>query len=165
MSDVDTTTYQIVLGIADPGHSIVVERLVESHPRFSAEIILANAMTTLEAVTKLQPPLVLLGDDSPGVRGSEVVEDMFQASPNTIIVMLATGTDPSYLRRHQAVFQAVTIMNPAGITASLDAALDYLDHPEDAESINGPTRRRNDRRLQQDWSKVFAERRENPRRT
>lgn len=165
MSELEIATYEIVLGIADPGHSSVVERLVDKHPRFAAGIILGNAIATLEAVGKLQPPLVLLADDSPGIRGSEVIEDMFQASPHTIIVMLATGTDPSYLRQHEAVFQAVTIMNPAGITDSLDAALDYLDHPDDAESIDGPTRRRTDRRLHQDWSQVFAERRENSRRT
>ncbi len=165
MSDVDTTTYQIVLGIADPGHSLVVERLVENHPRFEAESILGNAMTTLEAVRRLKPPLVILADDSPGVRGSDVIEDMFNASPDTIIVMLASGTDPSYLRQYQAVFQAVTIMNPAGITASLDAAVEYLDDPDGAESVDGPTRRRTDRRALQDWSQVFAERRDHSRRT
>ena len=165
MSDVDTTTYQIVVGIADPGHAIVVERLVEEHPRFEAESILGNAMTTLEAVRRLKPPLVILADDSPGVRGSEVIEDMFQASPATIIVMMAIGTDPSYLRQHEAVFQAVTIMDPAGITASLDAAVDYLDDPDGTESVDGPTRRRTDRRARQDWSQVFAERRDHSRRT
>jgi chemotaxis response regulator CheB len=165
MADDARTTYQIVVGIADPGHSLVVERLVEKHPRFEAELILANAMTTLGAVRRIQPPIVLLGDDSPGVLGSEVIEDMFQASPGTIIIMMGTGKDPSYLRQHEAVFQAVTIMNPAGITRSLDAALDYLDDPEGTESIDGPTRRRNERRARQDWSQVFAERRENSRRT
>lgn len=165
MSEDHATTFRIVLGVADPGHSIVVEGLVEKHPRFEPEIILGNAMTTLDAVRQLQPDVVILADDSPGVRGSEVIADMFEASPGTIIIMLASGTDPSYLRQHQAVFQAVTIMNPAGITASLDAALDYLDDPGGAESVNGPTRRRSDRRLRQDWSQVFAERREGSRRT
>lgn len=165
MSDVETTTYEIVLGIADPGHSAVVERIVEKHPRYHAEIIASNAMTTFDAVRQLKPAVVLLADDSPGIRGSDVISDMFAASPATIIIMLATGTDPSYLRVHQEVFQAVTIMNPGGISAALDSALDYLDHPESAEAVDGPTRRRTDRRLFQDWSKVFAERRQNGRRT
>jgi DNA-binding NarL/FixJ family response regulator len=165
MSDVATTTYEIVIGIADPGHAAVVERIIDKHARVATGFTASNAMMTFDAVRQFRPPLVLFADDSPGVRGTEVVRDMFQASPDTIIIMLATGSDAAYLRVYEEVFQAVTIMNPSGIKDALDSALEYLDNPEAAETADGPSRRKHDRRLQQDWSQVFAERREDGRRT
>ncbi len=166
MADVaTTTTYEIVIGIADPSQSGVVERIVEHHERLEQGAMASNAMMTAEVVSQLKPPLVILADDSPGIRGSDVIKEMFEASPQTMIIMLAAGSDPSYLRVHQEVFQAVTIMNPAGIRDALDSAIEYLDSPEEAESVDGPSRRKHDRRLRQDWSQVFAERREAQRRT
>lgn len=165
MSDVVTTTYEIVVGIADPSQSRVVERIIENHPRLEPGLVASNAMMTAEAVSKLKPDLVLMGDDSPGIRGSDVIKDMFQASPRTMIIVLAAGSDPSYLRVHPEIFQAVTIMNPAGIKDALDSAIEYLDDPEATEDMDGPTRRRHERREHQDWSQVFAERRDDERRT
>lgn len=165
MSDVATTTYEIVVGIADPGQAAVVDRIISKHPRLTTGLAASNAMMTLEVVTRLRPPLVLFSDDSPGVRGSDVVEDIFRASPETMIIMLASGTDTSYLRVHPEIFQAVTIMNPGGIHDALDSAIEYLDDPQAAETVDGPTRRKHDRRLLQDWSQVFAERRADSRRT
>lgn len=164
MQEVQTTTYKIVLGISDPGHSLVVERIVHEHPRFVAATIVPNAMTALDAVSHLHPPVVLFSDDSPGVSGTEVLPDMFESSPETIIIMLANGPDTAYLRHHEEIFHAVTLENPTSIVDSLDAAADFLDHPEAAGSLDGPTRRRHDRRVRQDWTQVFAERRGNLRR-
>lgn len=155
----------MVLGIADPGNSYVVEQIVEKHPRLKAGLIASNAMMTLEAVSQLKPALVLMADDSPGTRGVDVIADMFAASPDTIIIMLAAGSDPAYLRQHPEVFQAVTIMNPAGIKDALASAIEYLDNPDAVESVDGPTRRKSDRRIRQEWSKVFAERRDARRRS
>ena len=154
------TMYTAVIGVADPVAASVVKRLVVEHPRFEAVSVATNALLTVEAAGLLKPHLVLLADDSPGLRGSEVVGEIRHESPGCQVVMIAAGYDPSYLRAVEGVFSAISITDPTSLTTVLDSTAEYFDHPEQEE----PERRLLDRRVAQDWSKVFSERRAGGRR-
>lgn len=156
----DLPTFTAVIAISDPGAAVAARHLVQRHPRFEIVREVPNAVMAIESCRILRPDVVLIADDSPGLRGSEVLGEIRAESPRTAIFLLATH-DASYLRSVERIFMAVSLEEPAAITAGLDALAEARDNPEQARP---PNRRRGDRRAKQDWTKVFAERRARHRR-
>jgi len=109
----------------------------------------------IDACEVLKPNLLLIAEDSPGLRGSEVLGEVRHASPETQVILLATY-DATYLQNSEHVFVSASLSVPDSITDALDAVAEALDDPTH-ESV--PERRRTERRVKQDWTKVFAERR------
>ncbi len=158
--DAHGDVYAVVIAISDPGAGVAARQLVQKHPRFEISREVPNAVMAIDACTVLQPDLLLIADDSPGLRGTEVLGEIRLNSPDTKVVLVATY-DASYLRDSEHAFVAATIAVPESITDALDAIAETFDNPE---AHSTPERRRTDRRIKQDWSKVFAERRDSGRR-
>ena len=153
--DVETSAYTVVTAISDPGAGVAVRHLVHTHARFEIMREVPNAVMAIEACRVLSPDVLIVTDDSPGLRGSEVLGEIRLNNPDTMVILVATYA-ASYLRDIDHSFVAATIAIPDSISSALDAVADVLDDPE-VHSV--PERRRTDRRLRQDWSQVFAERR------
>lgn len=152
--------HRVVLGVADPMAAAHLRRQLMDHPRFDLVATAHNAVQTLYAVEETHPNVVLMADDSPGLRGREVLADIAAASPETYVIITTPG-DPKALANEPAVASAVVESDMYGIYAALDQLAAFLDLP----TADTPNRRTsNDRRMHQDWTKVFAERRESPRR-
>ena len=74
---------------------------------------------------------------------------------------MTTGGDPGELERRDEVASAVRDHDMDALVEALDSTAAFLDHPE----LEQPERRRHaERRVHQDWTKVFAERRVEVRR-
>ncbi len=155
-----TSVFSAVIAIADPGAAVVARQMVQRHGRFEISREVPNAVMAVDSCRMLKPDLLILGDDSPGLRGSEVVGEIRHESPLTQIVMITTY-DSSHLKGLDEIFLAVSLSEPDHLTEALDALAAVKDDPE---TTVAPERRRTDRRLRQDWSKVFAERRDAGRR-
>ncbi len=154
------TRHTVVLGVADPMAAAHLRRQLLDHPRFTLVATAHNAVQTLYAVEETHPAVVLMADDSPGLRGREVLGDIAAASPGTYVIITTPG-DPKVLANEPAVMSAIPERDIEAIYVALDQLADFLDQP----STDGPERRMSpDRRLHQDWTKVFAERRGGARR-
>lgn len=152
--------YTVVTALSDPGAAMAVRQIVQRHPRFDVMREVPNAVMALEACRVLRPDLAIVGDDSPGLRGRDVVDEVRRESPWTRVILVAPY-DANYLRDVDHVFLAVSIGDPDLIESALGSLAEALDSPE---VVTRPERRRSDRRLRQDWTKVFAERRAEGRR-
>lgn len=152
--------YTAVVAVSEPGASVAARHLVKTHERYEIVREVANAVMAIDACRILKPDLLLLADDSPGLRGTEVLSEIRQLSPHTIVILVATY-DATYLQDSEHTFVSATIAVPESITQALSAVAEVLDDPETSAT---PERRRTDRRLKQDWNKVFAERRASGRR-
>ncbi len=153
--DTDKRAFTVVIAISDPGASVAARHLVQHHGRFEIVREVPNAVMSIDACTVLKPDLLVIADDSPGLRGTEVLGEVRHNSPETQVLMVATY-DASYLRNSEHDLVTATIAVPESIHDALDAVADAFDSPEE---FTVPERRRTNRRIMQDWSKVFAERR------
>lgn len=154
------SVYTAVIAISDPGAAVAARQVVQRHDQFEIAREVPNAVMAVDSCRVLRPDLLVLGDDSPGLRGSEVVGEIRHESPDTHIVMIATY-DPMHLKSIPEVYLAVSLSDADSLTDALTAVAAVKDNPEITAV---PERRRTDRRLKQDWSKVFAERRADGRR-
>ncbi len=152
-------THTVVLGVADPMAAAHLRRQLVLHPRFQLVATADNAIQTLYAVEAKKPSVVVMADDSPGLRGREVLADIASASPDTYVIITTPG-DPRVLAGAPAVARAVPAHDLSAINEALDQLALFLDHP----ATGRHDRRSHDRREHQDWTKVFAERREQSRR-
>ena len=152
--------YTAVIAISEPGACVAARYLVQQHDRYEIVREVPNAVMAIDACGVLKPDLLLIADDSPGLRGSEVLGEIRHLSPDTRVVLVATY-DASYLSDSEHAFVSATIAVPESITEALNAVAEVIDDPDKAAV---PERRRNDRRQKQDWTKVFAERRNASRR-
>lgn len=153
-------THTVVLGVADAMAAAHLRRQLIDHPRFELVATAHNAVQTLYAVEETLASVVLMADDSPGLRGREVLGDIAAASPDTYVIITTPG-DPAALADEPGVATALPDTDVEGIHQALDQLADFLDLPKD----DTPERRASvDRRLLQDWTKVFAERRNTSRR-
>lgn len=153
--------HTLLLGVADHVAAAHLRILVEEHPRLELEGVADNAVKTLHMATEKKPAVVLMADTSPGLRGREVLAAIAEASPNTLVIITTPG-DPKALVGEPGVAESVAEHDTEAIVAALDSLANFLDDPTEPD---GPDRRhRLDRRLRQDWSQVFAERRQAPRR-
>ncbi len=153
------TTYTVVLGIADPHQAMVIQREIDRHPRFTVVQDAPNAVLTVDSATQLQPDLVILSDLSPGVQGRHVLGDLEFRVPSARVIITVAG-DPSIAKDAANVAYAIDDHDPAAMLKALDSTAESFDHPDEQ-----PERRHSfDRRLHQDWTKVFSERRVSVRR-
>jgi chemotaxis response regulator CheB len=149
-------THTLVLGIADAMAAAHLRRQISDHPRFDLVGTADNAVKTLYLVEDTKPAVVLMADDSPGLRGRDVLADIAAVSRDTLVIITTPG-DPDALRGKPGVAESVHCNDIDAIHFALDNLADFLDHPPTRQ---GPNRRHfDDRRIAQDWSKVFAERR------
>ncbi|MFW2380898.1 MAG: hypothetical protein ACN4GZ_03995 [Acidimicrobiales bacterium] len=158
--DSQKDVYTAVLAISDPGACVAARYLVQKHERYEILREVPNAVMAIDACEILKPDVLLIADDSPGLRGTEVLGEIRLHSPNTKVILIATY-DASYLQDSEHAFVSATIAVPESITEALNAVAEVI---EDPDSSGVPERRRTDRRLKQDWTKVFAERRADSRR-
>ncbi|NNE95447.1 MAG: response regulator transcription factor [Acidimicrobiales bacterium] len=147
--------YTAVIAISDPGACVAARHLVVQHERFETVREVTNAVMAIDACEILKPDLLLIAEDSPGLRGSEVLGEIRHVSPYTQVILLATY-DATYLHNSEHAFVSASLSVPDSISDALDSVSEALDDPTH-ESV--PERRRADRRIKQDWTKVFAERR------
>lgn len=153
--------HTVVLGIADPTAAAHLRRLISEHPRFDLIGLTDTAVATLFAVQAQKPAVVLMADESPGLRGRDVLAEMAEASPNSMVIITTPG-EPQALFGKPGVAEAVSQSDIAAILSALTNLADFLDDPDKFSTAE--RRGQGDRRHYQDWTKVFAERRARPRR-
>lgn len=151
--------FTVVLGIADPHQASIMRREIDRHPRFDVIRDAPNAVLTLDSAATLQPDLVILSDLSPGVQGREILGDLEQDAPKANVIVTIAG-DPTVIGNAANVTHTVHDHDPEAMRTALDSTAEALDHP--AEQTERRVQR--DRRLLQDWTQVFSERRVTVRR-
>ncbi len=151
--------YRVVLGIADPHQAVVVRREIDRHPRFEVVRDAPNAVLTLDSATKLQPDVVILSDLSPGIQGRDVIDELAECAPDARVI-ITVASELEVASGATNVMHEVNDHDPAAMVVALDSTADALDSPV------GQVERRThvERRLSQDWTKVFSERRVTVRR-
>lgn len=157
----DLAPHTIVIGAADPVTRSYLRRLVADRPSLRLRGEAETAVTALYMAASMKPQLVVLADESPGIRGRDVVREIVQDSGGALVVLLVDG-DPS-----AAAFDGVTRVLRYDDLDGVGRALDDLIHHVESPAAAGPPERRSrgrDRRVKQDWSKVFAECRSGDRR-
>ena len=133
-----------------------LRRLISEHPRFDLIGLTDTAVATLFMVQAQKPAVVLIADESPGLQGRDVLAEMAEQSPNSLVIITTPG-EPEALAGRPGVAQAVSQSDVDAILAALNSLADFLDDPG---TFSIAERRGNDdRRRHQNWSKVFAERR------
>ncbi len=153
--------YRMVFGIADHQQAMLLEREVDAHPRFEIANVAANAILTVDLAEKIQPDVILLSDLSPGTPGRQVLADLARVAPNALVI-ITTGGDPRHLEDRVEVVKAIGEYDVDALKRALDATAVFLDTPDHGDR---PERRSQaERRIQQDWTKVFSERRVQTRR-
>jgi chemotaxis response regulator CheB len=156
-----TNVHSLVLGIADPAGSAHLRRLIASHARFELVGLADTAVATMQLVERLEPSVVLLADESPGLRGRDVLAEIAQSSPDSLVIITTPG-DPEALIGRPAVAESVAEHDLDAVVTALTSLADFLDDP-DGWAV-AERRCRADRRQIQDWTQVFAERRREDRR-
>lgn len=158
--------YRTVVGVSNPATAQLIDLDLESSERFTRVGVASNAVLALELVQRLQPDVLILTDSGPGIRGRELVPEMLEAVPELVIILLVDGAHDLY-----APVEGVNFLAPDGDLDEIDEALTHALHLLDSPRSRGsqasdrPNRRTGlERRLRQDWAKVFAERRTNERR-
>lgn len=153
--------YSMVFGIAEVSQALLLQAEVRKHPRFEIANVAVNAVLTVGLAQQLQPDVILLSDLSPGTPGRQVLEDLSIVAPRALVI-ITTGGDPRDLESRAEVAYAVGEYDVDALHRALDSTVAYLDSPEDEQ----PERRvQAERRVMQDWTQVFAERRVSVRRT
>lgn len=148
-------TYRMVVGIADRMQSQIVERTANRHERFEVVATAPNAVMTVDVAIQTRPDVIVLADLSPGTPGRQVLGSLSASIPRALVIMTTSG-DPAELERRDEVASAVHDHDLEALVEALDSTAAFLDHPE----LDRPDRRRHaERRVHQDWTKVFAERR------
>lgn len=156
------TKHTLVLGIANDAASSHLRRLISLHPRFELVGLASTAISTLYMVEVMKPSVVLMADESPGLRGRDVLAEISAASPNSLVIITTPG-EPEALIGRPGVAEAVPQDDLDAISEALAGLADFLDDP--TAFVTAERRAGRERRSMQDWSKVFAERRAVPRRT
>ncbi len=153
-------TFRMLVGIADNFQAKLVERAGAKHPRFEVVATAPNAVMTVDIAIQTRPDVIVLSDLSPGTPGHQVLGSLAEAVPKALVIM-TTGGNPAELERREEVATAVPDNDYDALAEALDSTAAFLDQPE----LDRPDRRRHaERRVYQDWTKVFAERRVTVRR-
>lgn len=83
-------------------HALVrsgLRRLLESEPDFEVVGEAGDAEQAIAEVARLQPDVLLLDIVMPGRSGLVALPDLFDASPETAVLVLSMQDDPSYVRQ------------------------------------------------------------------
>lgn len=151
--------YTVVLGIAEPQQLQLLTSELARNGRFQIVNSAPNAVITVDLAAQLQPDVIILSDLSQGTPGRFVLPDLARLAPHSKVIITIAG-DPQGVIDPSSVAHAVADHDVVALRTALDSTLDLLDHP--AELVE--QRVLSERRMAQDWTKVFAERRVEVRR-
>lgn len=160
MTDLDSpaepAVYTVVLGIANARLSSILKGQVDRHEQFSVVNSAPNAVLTVDLAARLTPDVIVLSDQSPGIPGRQVIDDLVAYSPDSLIIM-TTGGDAKALAAIPDVAHAVHSDDTEAMQRALDSTAALLLGGETDLSVE--RRSSMERRVSQDWTKVFSERR------
>lgn len=148
--------YRVVMGISDSMLSSSVSRVVSQHPRFQIAATAPNSVMTLSAAEAAQPEVIIVSELSPGTPASALLDDMAAIASRPLLILTVPYERPEETRPDFVVGDH----DLDALVSALDSTASLLDNP--GQPIE--RRQRADRRVAQDWSKVFAERRVSVRR-
>ncbi len=154
-----TETYSVVLGLSQPpqARSFVTE--LERRQRLKLLQTVENAVLTVEMAIRFQPNIIILSDLSQGTPGRYVLPDLARLVPDTLVILTVPHIDAASIDP-DLVLRVIQDRDVDALHNALDVAVSTLDNPDAPVEA----RARVDRRVKQDWTKVFAERRQEPRR-
>ena len=151
--------YRLVLGISDAQLSSYTASAIDNHSRFEIVATEYNAVLTQTAAGQTQPDVILLSDHSPGIRGSALLGELASIASNPLVILTISGDDLDIEGEIKPTY-AIADHDFEGLRVALDSTAALLDNPHEQPERRGG----DDRRVEQDWSKVFAERRVSVRR-
>jgi|GEM_PF-7056566 len=152
--------FSVVIGAFDTFLRRALEETVATHPDFRSVVSVANAIQTVEVARTCHVDAVILVDESPGLKGREVLDQLAAVSPEVRVLIMSTG-DLDVLVSHPNVSTASASGDFTSVANGLTSLARWLSNPSPAAIDR---RGRVDRRLSQDWSKTFAQRRHSGRR-
>lgn len=145
------------MGISDTMFANYAGAAIDQHPRFEIVGTASNSIMTQTIAEQTQPDVIILSDQSPGTPGSAILGDLAAIGSRPLIIL--TTADESGERSGPDF--VVPDRDFDALNQALDSTAAYLDNPTEQPDRRGG----GDRRIEQDWSKVFAERRVNIRRS
>ncbi len=156
----DEQVHTVVLGINHPQQAAVMRQEIERHPRFDVVREAPNAIMTHDVAIQVQPEVIIFSDASPGTPGRAVLADLKKDVPGVKVIITVTE-DPDAVLDAGPADAAVNEYDPVAMQRALDSTAEALSSAE--EQLD--RRKSMDRRMKQDWSVVFAERRISVRRS
>jgi CheY-like chemotaxis protein len=152
--------YSVLIGANDPFLRALIEKCVADHPWFEELASASTAVQTAQMAATFRPDVVILVDESPGLRGRDVLVDIEAALPPGRVILMSTADLPQ-LRALPAVSAAVPHRDGTALFEALTAFVKWMDQPTDYGTDRRSVR---DRRVRQDWGQTFAQRRSSSRR-
>ncbi len=157
-----TSLHKVLIIDSDPRWATAVENRVNAHERFEVAAVAGMVGHGIELLERLEPSAIMLAVELVGTSGIEAIPIIRRVNPDCEIVLLSQGANARELASQFGVFGSVSKFRAAeefdGIVSRLAT---FLDSP----ATKGKQRRTGeDRRKQQDWSKVTSERRKTERR-
>lgn len=153
--------YSVVLGLSEPAQMRVFTSELGRHGRFEILNKAPNAILTVELASKLQPDVIILSDLSQGTPGRHVLPDLARLAPHAKVIITVADHEAAFdgSETHASV-RVIHDHDLDALRTALDSTVGMLDHPEAAVE----RRKQVERRVAQDWTKVFSERRVEMRR-
>lgn len=153
------TTYTVVLGLSEPAQARMFATELNLHGRFEILNKAPNAVLTVDLASELQPDVIILSDLSQGTPGRYVLPDLARLAPHAKVIITVADREAIVVEGESGV-RVIHDHDLEALRTALNSTVDVLDHPE------APVERRQDveRRMEQDWTKVFSERRVDVRR-
>lgn len=116
-----------------------------------------NVPEALALVRLHRPDLVLIRHELPGILGAEATRELRALEDPPEVVLVSPDPQAMHLALSVGAFGAVSPEDPDAVIEVLESLLDQV---ETGERRTGTERRSGtDRREEQDWSKVFSQRR------
>ncbi len=151
--------YTVVLGLSEPAQMGMFETELARHGRFEILNKAPNAVLTVDLASQLQPDVIILSDISQGTPGRHVLPDLARLAPHAKVIITVAEHEAIVVGSETGA-HVIHDYDLDALRTALDSTAEMLDHPE------APPERRQqvERRVEQDWTKVFSERRVHVRR-
>ena len=117
----------------------------------------SSGRDTVELARYVQPDLIVIDNDLPWNPGIEWVQELHEAHPVTVILLVANDTSIRDRAMELGAFGVVYRSQMSEMEGALRRAGQWLADPQ--LRVDGERRTGKDRRWHQDWMKVTTERR------
>jgi pilus assembly protein CpaE len=121
-----------------------ITKLISLEPDIEVVGTAGNGNEALERAVELQPDVVLMDINMPGMDGIEATDQMSRRVPNAAIVMISIQGDPDYLRRSMLAGAREFLVKPFGaeeLLASMRAVHERNSYRSKGEAVPmGPGR-------------------------
>lgn len=146
-----------VIGSNDPLDRAAVRQVLERH----GVAVMGEGATSIEVLRLVDyhhPSLVVLEHELPGTTGLEAARELLATNPAPVVILISA--DPHHLSPSATAAGVQAVVPHRDLDALEGAIAGAVERLRTGERRSGRDRRSGvDRRQQQDWSKVWSQRR------